>query len=392
MLPTRRPHRWTGLGPNVIGHYPIIRLISSGGEEGLGEAPVLPTWGGDYGRYFGEDIDTTIHLVNDVLFPSIRGSEVNEIPYLLDTMDQVVAGYPYAKAAIDMALHDLLGRSEGRPVYEILGGKKRDGLLVSHSIGLMDPEGAAREARSAVDEGIKAIKIKVGQGSEEDSRVVSSVRNAIGDKTLLGVDANRGYKDLQSAIRAVELMSRSNLMYVEQPMEGIRNLKQIQKKFPSIPVVADESAWTVEDLLDISEAGAAKGISVYTTKPGGLYHAMQVLDFCSRHALMSNINGSCETGVGNAANIHLGIAAATLELPCVVPVTNIVGWEQTKVAGVFYTDDIIKDPFTYRDGYIYPPKKKAGLGVELDENKLDRYRSKFYPRPVINSESKARRS
>ena len=114
MLPTRRVHRWTGIGANVIGHYPIIRLKSSDGLEGLGEAPVMPTWGGDYGRYYGEDIDIVIHVVKDILFPLAKSlDDVSDIPSILDEMDKVIVGYPYAKAAFDMALHDIL-RAFGR--------------------------------------------------------------------------------------------------------------------------------------------------------------------------------------------------------------------------------------------------------------------------------------
>ncbi len=386
MLPTRRPHKWSGLGPNVIGHYPIVRLITSNGSEGFGEAPVLPTWGGDYGRYFGEDIQTTIHLVNDVLFPSLKGSEASQLSSLLETMDRVVVGYPYAKAAIDSALHDLVGKSQGRPVYDLLGGKKREKLLVSHSLGLMSASRSAEEAKQAVREGIRAIKIKIGKGIKLDSLVVSAVRDEVGEKVKLGVDANCGYASVTEVLRALEKIEKSNIDYFEQPIEGIRNLLTISKK-TKIPVVADESAWSLEDVNEICALKAARGISVYTTKPGGLYHAKQILSFCAKNSLMSNINGSCETGVGNAANIHLGISAEKLELPCVVPVTNIAGKEQTRVAGVFYSDDIIEVPFKFEDGYIYPPRGH-GLGIKVNEKKLGRYRSNFFPKPVINSEGK----
>ena len=385
MLPTRRPHKWSGLGPNVIGHYPIVRLTTSDGSEGFGEAPVLPTWGGDYGRYFGEDIQTTIHLVNDILFPTLKGKEPSNIPELLKLMDKVMVGYPYAKAAIDCALYDLLGKSQGRPIHDILGGKKREKILVSHSLGLMDATSSAKEAKRAVNEGIKAIKIKIGRGTTIDSHVVSSVREAVGESITLGVDANCGYNNVEDALKTVGFLEKLDVAYIEQPVEGIKNLLAVAKK-TNIPIVADESAWTLDDVNDICILRAARGISVYTTKPGGLFRARKILTFCAEKSLLCNINGSCETGVGNAANIHLGVSAEKLELPCVVPVTNIMGKEQTRTAGVFYTDDIIEEPFEFKGGFIYPPKGN-GLGVVVSDKKLEKYRSQFVPRPIVNSES-----
>jgi muconate cycloisomerase len=382
MLPTRRPHKWTGIGKNKIGHYPIIRLGSDDGIVGFGEAPVLPTWGGDYGRYFGEDIFTTIHVVKDVLFPVIKDENPMHLRKLLADMDSVIVGFPYAKAAIDMAMHDMIGKELGKPVYEYLGGRHK-GLLVCHSIGLMDPEASAREARLAVREGIRAIKIKIGMGKKHDVATVQAVRSAVGSKILLSVDANRGYTNNEEAIEAIKLMEKHDLTFVEQPVEGIRNLAKISKSV-DVPIIADESAWSIQDALDILEMKAARGISVYTTKPGGLHRAKNILDLCGRERLMCNINGSCETGVGNAANIHLGASSDAINMPCVVPVTNIEGKEQTKVAGVFYRDDIILEPFKYENGYIYP-NRKPGFGIALDEEKLERYRSRYFPEAVSGS-------
>jgi len=377
MLPTRRPHKWTGIGNNTIGHYPIVTITTDDGLKGLGEAPVLPTWGGDFGRYFGEDIATTIHVVNDILFPAIRGKDPRKLRELLALLDTVVVGYPYAKAAVDMALHDIIGNAAEKPVYQILGGRRK-GLLLSHSIGLMDADASAKEAKAAVSDGVKAIKIKIGTGKEHDTEVVGAVRHAIGPSITLGVDANKGYRTIGDAVETIKAISKYDLLYVEQPVEGIDNLAAVSRAV-DVPIIADESAWSLHDVEEIVEKKAARGISVYTTKPGGLLRAKEILDICKENALMCNINGSCETGVGNAANLHLGASSWAVNMPSVVPVTNISGMEQTKVAGVFYTDDIITEPFKYESGYIFPGDG-PGLGIELDEDKVERYRSRYFPK------------
>ena len=97
---------------------------------------------------------------------------------------------------------------------------------------------------------------------------------------------------------------------------------------------------------------------------------MKILRFLEGTKLLSNVNGSCETGVGNAANIHLAITSKAVNMPSVIPITTLRGREQTKVGGVFYTDDIIKQPFKYHGGFIFPPSGN-GFGIEIDEQKVE---------------------
>ncbi len=137
-LPTRREHKWTGL-TETIGGYILIRMTGDDGLGGWGEAPALKDWGGDYGRYFGETPGTTKHVVERYLAPAVAGCEAANIAELHARMDAIIKGYPYAKAAVDLAAHDLAGRTLGVPVWRLLGGKVRDRVPVTHSIGLLPP-------------------------------------------------------------------------------------------------------------------------------------------------------------------------------------------------------------------------------------------------------------
>src|ERR687897_980848 len=110
LLPTRRVHQWAGL-TTPIGVYVIIKLHTGDGLIGLGEAPVLKDWGGDYGRYFGETPQTTCHIINDILAPALKGQDPSRFETIHAVMDQAVKGYPYAKAAIDSAIYDVVGKA-----------------------------------------------------------------------------------------------------------------------------------------------------------------------------------------------------------------------------------------------------------------------------------------
>jgi muconate cycloisomerase len=137
--------------------------------------------------------------------------------------------------------------------------------------------------------------------------------------------------------------------------------------------MADESAWTPQDVLEIIERRAADVISIYTTKPGGLYKAMQVAAVAAAAGLPCNVNGSVETGVGNLANIHLAAAALPVTLACVVPVSTPAEAQHGQVAGIYYKDDLIKTPFRLVDGAVQVPDG-PGMGMDVDEAKIQRYR------------------
>jgi muconate cycloisomerase len=115
-------------------------------------------------------------------------------------------------------------------------------------------------------------------------------------------------------------------------------------------------------------------VSLYTTKPGGLFKAKKMAAVAEAAGLGCNVNGSVETGIGNAANLHLAASTAVASLAAVIPVSRPKGRNQKNIAGIYYQDDIIKEPFAYASGEILVPTG-PGLGVELDEDKLKRYRA-----------------
>jgi len=371
-LPTRREHKWTGL-TEPIGGYVLVRMTGDNGVVGWGEAPALKDWGGDYGRYFGESPGTTKFVIETYLTPAVSGCEVGNFAALHQRMDAIVKGYPYAKAAVDLAAYDLAGRTLGVPVYALLGGKVRDRVPVTHSIGLLAIDEAVAECRKVADEGIRTIKIKVGVDPDRDVEIVGRVRDAVGPKVDICVDANQGYATPRDAIRTIRAMEAFRLKYAEQPVEGIDRMAEVTRALAT-PVMADESAWTPHDVVEIVERRAADIVSIYTTKPGGLYGAMEVAAVARAARLLCNVNGSVETGVGNLGNIHLAAAAIPVTLSCVVPVSTPAA-AQKGIAGIYYEDDLIKEAFRFEDGAVMVPDR-PGMGIDVDEAKVEKYRDR----------------
>ena len=167
-------------------------------------------------------------------------------------------------------------------------------------------------------------------------------------------------------------MEPAGILYAEQPVEGLAAMAEVTRVLDT-PVMADESAWTANDVLEIIERKSADIISLYTTKPGGLYKAMQVAAVAQAGGLPCNVNGSVETGVGNLANIQLAAAAPCVTLSCVVPVSTPAESQQGQVAGIYYTDDFIEAPMAFEKGAIRVPEG-PGMGIKVDEEKVKRYR------------------
>ena len=371
-LPTRREHKWTGL-TEPIGRYILTRITSNDGVVGWGEAPALKDWGGEFGRYFGESPAITETVIKEYLGPAITDIEVGNIVEAHSRMDKVIKGYPYAKAAIETALYDLAGRSLNCPVHTLLGGCARNRIPVTHSIGLLDIDIAEKESATVVKEGIKTIKIKVGVDPERDVEIVRRIRAAVGPDINLCVDANEGYKTPGDAIRTIKKMEQHNLIYVEQPVTGIERNAQVAKAIDT-SLMLDESAWNSHDVIQIIEARAADIVSIYTTKPGGLFRAMEVAAVCRAAGIICNVNGSVETGLGNLANLQLAAAAPSVVLSCVVPVSTPAEAQAGQIAGIYYSDDLLEKGMTFSDGSIELPTGN-GMGLDVDLNKIEQYKA-----------------
>jgi len=153
---------------------------------------------------------------------------------------------------------------------------------------------------------------------------------------------------------------------------GIERLAEVSRAIDT-PVMADESAWNAHDVVQIAERRAAEIVSVYTTKPGGLYRAMEVAAVCKAAGIVCNVNGSVETGIGNRANIALAASAPAVTLSCVVPVSTPAAAQGGRIGGIYYTDDLLEAPMRFVEGAIEVPEVR-GMGIAVDEAKVVQYR------------------
>ena len=354
-----------------IGRHAILRLGTDQGIEGWGEAPAGITWGGSAMRYYGESPETVLTVASKFLLPAVAGCDPREIGVIHARMDKAVKGHPYAKAMVDIACYDLAGRAMGVGVSTLLGGSHRRGIELTHSLGIMPIEQCLEEAEQAVSEGALTIKCKTGLDPIRDVELVRRLRELVGPEIKIRVDGNEGYSHVAEAVRVTRAQEEYDILLCEQPVAGAEGLAAVALRIET-PVMADESAWTVEDIWELVELGAAEYFSCYVTKPGGLFRARQQAETARRLGMMCDIGGSIETGIGNAANLALGAAVENAILPSVCPVSGPEGSARPEIAGIYYIDDLITVPFGFEDGRVLIPEG-PGLGVEVDVAKVKKY-------------------
>jgi len=273
-------------------------------------------------------------------------------------------GHPFTKAALEMAMWDILGKAAGLPVYRLLGGKVREFVPTKWSVSGAEPARAAEIAAWAVEQGFRTMKVKVGIDPEQDVERVRAVRDAIGPDIHLGVDAN-GAWNVRTAIAMVNRLRKFDIYFAEQPVPpGDLNWLVEVRRQTGVPVIADESVYTALDALSILQAGAADALSIYVGKSAGIAPARKIAAIAEGAMAGCTVGSNLEMGIGSAAMIHVALSTPGVtadEFPC-----DIIG-------PLFYTDDLLLEPLPINGGQARP-HERPGLGVELDEAKVRRYR------------------
>lgn len=346
-------------GAHVTSPFLLVKVHTDAGITGIGEASCTPRWS-------GEDQFTGAHLIHTYLEPLLAGENPLEIERLAQKFRLAFAANYFTKAAVEMALWDIAGKAANQPVYQLLGGKAREVVTTKWSVSAVEPAKAGDIARWAVTQGFKAMKVKVGLEPEGDIARVKAVREAAGTEIKLGVDANGGWTTA-AAISTTERLYDYGIYFVEQPVspEDPTQLAEVRRKI-RVPVVADESVYTLQDARSLALLEAAQVLSIYVGKAGGIGPAKSIAEFADSMGLKCTLGCNLELGVGSAAMLHLATAAkgiAAEEFPC-----DIIG-------PFFYQDDILREPLSLRPGQG-STSNKPGLGVELDDEKVERYRVK----------------
>lgn len=329
----------------------VIVEIRSEGLVGWGECVASRDPGYSY-----ETVGTSIHVLKDFIVPMLTGQDVKDAA---DFQQRVsgIRGHHLAKAGVEMALWDLLGKRENKSLRELFGGV-RNAVEVGVSVGIQDsPQKLVETVTGYVQAGYARVKIKIKPG--KDIAETQAVRAAF-PNIRLQVDANSAYT-LDDA-QTLQPLDDLNLLLIEQPLfeDDIWDHHKLQSQF-NTPICLDESIVSPRHARYAIEMNACKIINIKAGRLGGLSQAVMVHDLCQQQDMPVWCGGMLETGIGRASNLALA-SLPNFSLPGDVSASDR-----------YYQRDITRERFTLNADSTITVPNGAGLGVTIDEDALASY-------------------
>jgi L-alanine-DL-glutamate epimerase-like enolase superfamily enzyme len=255
----------------------------------------------------GETPGSVLEAVSNVIAPVVVGSDPLRLAMLIERLREPLNAQPSALAAVDMALHDILGKASRQPVWKLLGGF-RDRIRTSVTIGILSPEETVERARDWVAQGFRSLKIKGGSDVDVDITRVKRVREVVGPHIELRFDANQGYT-VEQSLRFVHDVRPAHLELIEQPTpKGEPDLLgRITESVP-IPIMADESLMTLRDAFRLARRDLVDMVNVKLMKVGGIAEALQINAVARSARLEVMVGCMDEAALGISAGLHFALA------------------------------------------------------------------------------------
>jgi muconate cycloisomerase len=355
-LPMLKPMKMAGVliasADNVL-----VKIETDDGHIGWGEAASAPTMTGE--------TMASMTIAVRYMAPALAGCALANVEQANALMDQAMYGNNAAKAAVEMAWHDALGKVTGKPVYELLGGRRRKRVPALWMLGTGNADADVEEAKQKCSAGYVAYKIKVGVDSPQaDAERTRRICAALGTGNLISADVNQGWS-VEQAVMYVRAVADTTLDFLEQPVRGTDLAGMAQVAAASrIPIGFDEGAHSLADIARHHEMRAASGGSLKAIKLGGLRPVLQAAVLCE--SLNMKVNLACkvaESSIGTAGVLHLAAAIPSLD------------WG-VSLTSQYLAEDIVRTPLSFASGHATVPPG-AGLGIEVDEARVRRYQQRL---------------
>lgn len=352
--------------PEQLLSKPVLVKVHAEGVTGVGQIrPISP------GHFVADTTHSVVAAIKEIYGPGLIGKSIFDIESINEMFDARLANNPAARAVLDIAVHDAMGKALKQPLFNLLGGCCQARIPLEWSVSMADEMATmVAEAKRAVDEfGIRVLCLKMAdrRGWRYDVKVFETVRRAVGDDVVIGVDPNTGWS-VADALSAIGELKKINLGYIEQPVarRDLKGLAEIRRAAAGVPVMADEALFTLQDAYALAEARAVDAFCIKLYKIGGLTTAKKMASI----AEAANIRLNCG---GLAVQSQLE-AAAGAHFYASTPATRMMGAAEF----VFGLNATAKDPicvesdFVVRNGYVDVPRG-PGLGVDIDEGALKKH-------------------
>ena len=345
---------------------PVLVKVHADGIVGLGQIRAISP-----GHFVADTTYSMVAAIQEIYGPALIGKDPFDIETIAAAFDARLAGNPAARAALDIALYDCMGKALGLPVHKLIGGCCQPRIPLEWSVSMADDVGVmVAEARRAVEEfGMRVLCVKAAdrRGWRQDVRNFETVRRAVGDEVVIGIDPNTGWT-LPDALCAIDALRALDLGYIEQPVarRDLEAMAEIRREARGIPVMADEGLFTLQDAYALARARACDAYCIKLYKIGGLTPARKIAALAEAAEIQLNCGGlAVQSQLEAAAAAHF--YAAT-------PQRRMMGAGEF----VFGLNTIGPDPlvpktdFVVRDGHVDVPAG-PGLGIAIDEAALERH-------------------
>jgi L-alanine-DL-glutamate epimerase-like enolase superfamily enzyme len=335
-------------------NHVLVRVDTDEGIAGWGEALQRPS-------VYGETIESIFAALTKLLAPPIIGLDPREPEKLWAKWVRVV-GNTTAKAALDVACHDIAGRAAGAPIFKLLGGAADEPVVrLTMPVALAREEEVVRQAERAVERGFTSVKLKVGKDVARDVRVTQAVRSAIGGDIDLYVDANQAYTTSEAA-RAARGFEAADISLLEEPVAPGNTAGRVKlAETTSVPLLLDETIERPSDALREIKLGTAGAFSIRSPRTG-ITWSRKMAAIAEAAGVPCLVGSHRELGIATAASAHLAAGLAGMSLPAELGVYSLV------------TEGLVTEPLRIEDGALVVPDG-PGLGVEVDEDAVDRFRT-----------------
>jgi len=355
-VPTVRQHKLSSLSVTAQS-YVIVELRLGNGVIGIGEAATL---GGP--RWSEECVEGIKATIDTYLAPAVVGAAAERFEAARARMDEAAKRNNAAKAAVESALFDAVGKTLGVPAVQLLGGVVRDSVPVLWTLASGDPVQEIEEAERKLAARLhNTFKVKIGARAPEADMVrMRRLASALEGRATLIVDANQAW-DETTALRCLPILEEIGVTLVEQPLPAwnIPGMARLRAR-SAVPLMADECVFTSHDMLDVARAGAADVVSLKLVKHGGLLATRDVAAVARAAGI--GLYGGCllESSIGAAAHLQVFAGLRDLALGC------------EHFGPQILTGDLVTEPLRFADFHIHLPSG-PGLGVTLDPDQLRRY-------------------
>ena len=332
----------------------ILKLETDAGIVGWGDAA---PW-----AVFTGTVEAAAAALHVYLRPLLLGADPFRIEALMQAADHAVVGHAEAKAAMEMALFDIMGQASGLPVAELLGGRCRDEIPLSFSVADPDFDRDLDTVKRLYGEGLRLFKMKTGfAGHKADLERMARFRRDIPEDAELRIDYNQGMT-AHEAIRCLRDVEAFKPTFIEQPVPGDQRaaLAEIARALDT-PVLADESVFTPVDAFELAAGRFADLVSVKIMKHGGMLAGRKVAAICEAAGIACYGGDMFETGIAHLAGTHMIAATPNISLGC-----------EFYQATYFLERDLLAEPFPVRNGKVVVPRT-PGLGIKVDEDRLRHY-------------------